>query len=259
MKQFTKSEIERAKAAKKLYHTIGNLSIDDYKTIIKSNAIKKCPVVIQDIENAETIYGKDVSSLKGKSVRTKPTPAIDDYVEVPSELKAANEYIDLFMDIMCINEVKFLVSTSKRMKYINIIYIKDRMKSTLLEAIDKVLWTSNKGGFVVNKVSADPEFEIIRDELEENDIALETAAAQVHVPEIERCIRVIKERYRAQFNRLPYRAINKPMVIFLSQECARWLNMFPPKGRVSSYHSPQAIVNGKIIDYNKHCKFEFGS
>ena len=42
-------------------------------------------------------------------------------------------------------------------------------------------------------------------------------------------------------------------------ECARWLNMFPPKSGISEYYSPRLIMLGKQIDYNKYCKFEFGS
>ena len=42
-------------------------------------------------------------------------------------------------------------------------------------------------------------------------------------------------------------------------ECAKWLNMFPPKSGISKYYSSRLIMLGTQIDYNKHCKFEFGS
>jgi len=35
--------------------------------------------------------------------------------------------------------------------------------------------------------------------------------------------------------------------------------MFPPQQGMSAYHSPQAIVEGKSIDYRKHCMYSFGS
>ena len=35
--------------------------------------------------------------------------------------------------------------------------------------------------------------------------------------------------------------------------------MFPPMGGASRYHSPVAILLGRIIDYNKHCQVPFGS
>ena len=49
------------------------------------------------------------------------------------------------------------------------------------------------------------------------------------------------------------------MIRALAQECARWLNMFPPMGGISTYYSPLAILMGRILDYEKHCKIPFGS
>ena len=38
-----------------------------------------------------------------------------------------------------------------------------------------------------------------------------------------------------------------------------WLNAFPPKGRVLEIISPRMIVIGVPFDYNKHCKWAFGT
>ena len=43
----------------------------DYKWMVQSNQIKDCPVTVQDIENASTIWGKNVAALKGKTTRKK--------------------------------------------------------------------------------------------------------------------------------------------------------------------------------------------
>ena len=34
--------------------------------------------------------------------------------------------------------------------------------------------------------------------------------------------------------------------------------MFPAKNGISSYYSPEALVTGKILEYNKHCKYLYG-
>ena len=49
------------------------------------------------------------------------------------------------------------------------------------------------------------------------------------------------------------------MIKFLAQEVMKWLNMFPPKGRMSSSYSPHAIMTGYLVDYKKHCTIPFGS
>ena len=96
----------------------------------------------------------------------------------------------------------------------------------------------------------------IKDDL---DIDMNYASAQEHVPEAERNNRVIKERVRATYHRLPYRAIPKVMIKILAMECTNKLNFFPPKGGVSPYYSPRMLLTNEGLDYNKHCITPFGT
>ena len=91
------------------------------------------------------------------------------------------------------------------------------------------------------------------------DIELVCVSAQEHVAQIERSIRVIKERFRSTYHRLPFQALPKAMIRVGVMEAARWINTFPAKGGVSDTYSPRAIVTGKGIDYNKQCKTAFGT
>jgi hypothetical protein len=65
---YTARQIIRAKLARKLYNNIGTPSIHDYKAIIRMNAIANCPITADDINIAEQVYGKDIGSLKGKTI-----------------------------------------------------------------------------------------------------------------------------------------------------------------------------------------------
>ena len=83
---FTPLQISRAKQAQKLYHNLDTPSIKDFKAIIRVNAIENNLVTIDDINIAEKVFGKDISSLKGKTTRTRPTPVINDYIKIPRKL-----------------------------------------------------------------------------------------------------------------------------------------------------------------------------
>ena len=61
---------------------------------------------------------------------------------------------------------------------------------------------------------------------------------QEHVPEAERNNRVIKERVRATYHRLPYKQLTKTMTITLVMDSAKKLNFFPSKNGISEYYSP---------------------
>jgi hypothetical protein len=60
-------------------------------------------------------------------------------------------------------------------------------------------------------------------------VALNTTATREHVGEIERKIRVIKERARSTFNTLPYKKLPRMMVTELMHFCVMWMNSFPVK------------------------------
>ena len=66
---YTPNQIKEAQNARRLYHTFGAPSIDKMKAMIRMNMISNCPVTTDHVNKAEMIYGKDVSTLKGKSVR----------------------------------------------------------------------------------------------------------------------------------------------------------------------------------------------
>ena len=84
------------------------------------------------------------------------------------------------------------------------------------------------------------------------------ATRSEHVPEIERQIRVLKERARACRHTLPFKYLPRLIVIEMMNNCALWLNVFPPKGGVSTI-SPRTLITGVKFDYTKHCKLPFGA
>ena len=90
-------------------------------------------------------------------------------------------------------------------------------------------------------------------------ITLNVAAANKHVPQIERRFRVIKERSRAIRNSLPYATMPKIMVVELMYFVVHWLNDFPARNGVSEMLSPAAIMTGRNPDYKKYCRLKFGS
>ena len=192
-KFYTDRQIERAKTARKLSQAIGNPSTKDFRALIQMNLIRNCPVTEEDIKIAEKVFGKDITTLKGKSVRTKPVPVVTDYVSVPKALMKKHRNVELCADIMFIQGLPFLTTISKKIKYRTIEWLKDRSKESLLAAFDTVFQIYNKAGFQIAKLFVNPEFRVLEDEMTDIDIEMSYCVAQEHVPEIERSIRVVKE------------------------------------------------------------------
>lgn len=250
---YTGRQMDRAKAARNLMHSLGYPSTADLKNIIKMNSIQNCPITVQDVDVAEKIFGKDVGSLKGKTSRSKPTPVVHDIVEIPPELKEAQRDIDLCFDIMFVNGWPFLVSVSKRLKYRTVELISSRKMDECKQKLNNIIKIYHNAGFKIQTISCDNEFKPLRSFMLDHGITPNFSSAQEHVPEAERNIRVIKERIRAVYHDLPFDSISRIMLKYLAMESARKLNYFPPKDGVSSYYSPREILHGIKLDYQKHC------
>ena len=54
--------------------------------MVSTNMISNFPISVEDISNAENIYGPSMASLKGKSTRVDPRPEIMYDIQIPSEV-----------------------------------------------------------------------------------------------------------------------------------------------------------------------------
>ena len=83
---YTKWEVMQAKEAHRAQTMTGNPSEKDYKGMVSNYLIANCPITSKDISNAQTIFGPDLASSRGKTVRQAPEPVVTDYVAVPRTL-----------------------------------------------------------------------------------------------------------------------------------------------------------------------------
>jgi hypothetical protein len=83
---YTKQEVLRAKEARRAQALLGNLSEKDYRGMVSSNMIENCPISTSDVSNARTIFGPDLPSVRGETVRQTPVPVVAEYVSVPRSL-----------------------------------------------------------------------------------------------------------------------------------------------------------------------------
>jgi hypothetical protein len=80
-----------------------------------------------------------------------------------------------------------------------------------------------------------------------------------HIPEAERNNRMIKERVRAAYRRLPYKALPRQLIWYLVTTQVSKFSLFPAKGGISPYYSPRTILGLPPLDYKKHCAVPFGA
>ncbi len=79
-----------------------------------------------DVDLAEKIFGRDIGTLKGKTMRQAPPRVKDDLVEVPRELKEKHKDLELCMDIMFVNGMPMLTAIDKSIKYRSLIPLENQ-------------------------------------------------------------------------------------------------------------------------------------
>ena len=84
------------------------------------------------------------------------------------------------------------------------------------------------------------------------------AAPNEHVPEVERNIRVVKDRIRCTLTGMPYKRVPKNFKRELVLSCTAMLNTVPREAGASNTLSPMELLTGRTLDFNKHCKLAPG-
>jgi len=257
--RYTNADYSRAKQARELQIKIGRPSTKQFLKIIDRNLLKNCPVSRADVLAAEDIFGPDVGSLKGKTVRRKPHRVRPVFSNLPTEVMARYKDVTLTADVMFVNEIPFLVTKSRNIHLGTVSALENRSSATLMKAIRPVLNIYRRGGFTVRTMLMDGEFIPIRGELATLGVALNETGRDEHVGDIERYIRTVKERCRSVYCMLPFKQIPGRMLIELVKYSVFWLNSFPHERGISDTLSPRAIVCGQSsVDCQRHCKYEFG-
>jgi hypothetical protein len=190
------------------------------------NMISNIPVTAEDIELAERIFGPDIGALKGKTIRQKPIPVVNDRIEIPKELIALQYTIKLCVDIMNVNGLNFLTTIIRHLKYRTAQYVASKTPTEYLRSLQEVLSIYHKGGFKVTEIYSDNEFRPLQNLMINHypDFKFNFANPNEHVPEVERSIRVIKERIWATYHCLMFDKMPRTMIKILVTESAKKLN-----------------------------------
>jgi hypothetical protein len=218
----------------------------DFKWLIQSNQIKDCPVAVQDINVARKIWGKNIAALKGKTTRSKSIPMAREYVKV--------------LYIFFVNKIPFFFTLSRKIFFTAVNHLADHTVPQVFKAFKEMYQYYLQRGFHIKTVHADGEFATLKPLIESmpGGPMVNLTSANEHVPEIERRIRVVKERCRATRHSLPFERIPKLMTIHIVLNVVKLLNFFPTKGGVSDTLSPKTIMSGEMLDFKKHLSLHIG-
>jgi hypothetical protein len=178
---------------------MGYPSVDNAIDMIRGSDNMK--VTERDFRVAHDIWGKDVTSMRGKT--KKKATAIADIIVQKQQV--------LSVDIMFVETVPSLVAVATPLYLVLAVSLKladmdkaQRTASAVKEGLDSMVGTMISEGFSVSMIFSDGEGAIgkLKTHLNMLGIELDISGAGGHVARIERKIQMIKERIASSSN--PY-------------------------------------------------------
>ena len=166
--------------------------------------------------------------------------------------------IMLSADIMHVNGIPFCVTQSRHIHFGTVDVLPSLQATDIGTALQHVLNIYARGGFQVMTALMDSAFPGLHDVCNQLRVTLNTTSQDEHVGDVERYIRTIKECMRGITNTLPFKRLTRNMIMELAKAVVYWLNSVPSHMGVSPTISPRTIITGQVLDYHKHCRYEFG-
>ena len=203
-KRYTKKEVSKAEEARDLYIKFARPGIDAFIRLIKDGKIHNCPVTVADVKRWLNIYGPDVGTLKGRSVRETPSSVNVD----PNQIVYGDVIpIVIAVDIFFVEGIPFFVAICKNLNLLTVHNLASREAPEIMEVLRKLQGLYRKQNYRIDTIMSDGEGAIKKLDGLIGDIGIKvnTASKGEHVPEVERAIRQVKERVRSFYTTLPYK------------------------------------------------------
>ena len=136
----------------------------------------------------------------------------------------------------------------------------NRKVKSIYKAFEEIYRFYLNRGFRITTIHADGKFGPLQALIQAmpGGPRVNLASSSEHVPEIERRIRVVKERCRASRHSLPFNRIPRLLTIHIVFNSVKLLNYFPVKGGISATISPKTIMTGETLHYKKHLRLQLG-
>jgi hypothetical protein len=144
---YTNRDFRSTKQARRALGMVGYPSENNFKRMVSSNMIRNCPVTPKDNRAATKIFGPNVASMKGETVRVTQYPVLMEYAEIPEDIVALNKDVTLTADVILVDGLGFLVTASRDMKFTTDEYVPNRSKANLINSLKRAFEIYSKGGF----------------------------------------------------------------------------------------------------------------
>ena len=155
-KKYHHREVAAAKTAGKIHRSLGRPAQKIFESAIFTNQFKNCPINVADVKRYFAIYGPDIASLQGKTVKRTSTPAKTLMpTSLPPSILQHHREITLCANNFFVQGIPFFHSISSKLQFLTATQLNNRSNSTLLKQFRTVQSLYAARGFVITDLRAD--------------------------------------------------------------------------------------------------------
>ena len=163
---YSNCDVCNAKDARKLQHIIGQPNSQYLQHLIQNNLLPGCDLTSNDVKIVDHIYGHDLGSIKGKTIRLPSEQVKIPLSSIPPEIMSKYQCVILAVDVMFVNKIPFSTTTSHDIKSNTIKMLGSQTNKDFLASIKQVLKIYNARGFKVDTIVGSPQLPFLMCTLE---------------------------------------------------------------------------------------------
>ena len=126
---------------------------------------------------------KNLPTIIGGTVRKKPKQVDSEFVDIPMEIIEKNRLITPNIDIMFVNKIAFLITHSQSISLIMTEHLPGRTAKHIAKHLSRVVNVYHHGGYKIQTMLMDNEFNKVADEFPQ--FIINTTTANEHMGEVE--------------------------------------------------------------------------
>ena len=126
MEGYTKEAIKAAHCVCKARYRLGNITKEDLECMVCTQSVTGLNATPRDITNSSDIYGPHIAGVSGKIVRGSPERVNTELVEKRPRVIPRQESVTLAADVFFVNEIPFLLTVSRNIKFCTVENIPSR-------------------------------------------------------------------------------------------------------------------------------------
>ena len=213
-------------------------------------------MIVQDVEVAQKVQGKNIASLKGNTTWRNPNIVVWDQVNIPVGLIRLHKEVLLTHGIFFVKKIPLFLTLIHKIYFTAVNHPENHTVPEIFKSFKEVYQYYIHRGFHITKVHADGKLgplNILIESLPGGPL-VNMAADNEHVPEIKRQIRVVKEWCIATCHGINFQRIPQLLNTHIVLNTVKMLKVFPTKGGISEILSPKIIISGETLDFKKHLR-----